>query len=71
MSITLRKVWRDLWHSKFRTLLIVLATAAGVFALGFVYGTSGTLNASLAESHLPPAPPRAEFARIPIAKTSA
>jgi len=29
-----RKVLRDLWGNKFRTLLVVLSTAVGVFALG-------------------------------------
>jgi putative ABC transport system permease protein len=51
MSIIWRKVWRDLWRNKFRTILVVLSTAVGVFALGFVYGTSGVLTARMTESH--------------------
>jgi len=51
MSIVWRKVWRDLWGNKFRTLLVVLSTALGVFALGFVYGASGALTARMTESH--------------------
>jgi putative ABC transport system permease protein len=51
MSVIWRKVWRDLWHNKFRTALIVLATAVGVFALGFVYGTSGVMRTRMTESH--------------------
>jgi putative ABC transport system permease protein len=51
MSIIWRKVWRDLWDSKFRTLLVVISTAVGVFALGFVYGTSDVLRARMTESH--------------------
>jgi putative ABC transport system permease protein len=51
MSIIWRKVWRDLWGSKLRTLLVVLSTAVGVFALGFVYGASGAMSARMTESH--------------------
>ena len=51
MSIIWRKVWRDLWHNKFRTFLVVLSTAVGVFALGFVFGTSDVMRTRLIESH--------------------
>jgi putative ABC transport system permease protein len=51
MSIIWRKVRRDLWRNKLRTGLIVLSTAVGVFALGFVYGTSGVMQAKMTESH--------------------
>jgi putative ABC transport system permease protein len=51
MSIVWRKVLRDLWHNKFRTALIVLSTAVGVFALGFVYGTSGVMTAAMTQAH--------------------
>jgi len=51
MSIVWRKVWRDLWRNKFRTLLVVISTAVGVFALGFIYGTSDVLTARMTESH--------------------
>jgi len=51
MSIIWRKVWRDLWYNKFRTFLIVLATAVGVFALGLVFGMSDVIRARFTESH--------------------
>jgi putative ABC transport system permease protein len=51
MSVIWRKVWRDLWRNKSRTILVVLSTAVGVFALGFVYGTSGVMRARMTESH--------------------
>jgi putative ABC transport system permease protein len=51
MSIVWRKVWRDLWRNKFRTLLVVVSTAVGIFALGFIYGTSEVLTARMTESH--------------------
>jgi putative ABC transport system permease protein len=57
MSIIWRKVWRDMWGDKFRTLLVVLSTAVGVFALGFVYGVSGVLTARITESHQASVPP--------------
>ena len=31
-----RKVWRDLWGNKVRTILVMLSIAVGVFAVGFV-----------------------------------
>ncbi len=52
MSVTWRKVWRDLWHNRLRTLLVVLSTAVGVFAIGFIFGTSGVMRAQMAQSHL-------------------
>jgi putative ABC transport system permease protein len=51
MSIIWRKVWRDLWNSKFRTALVILSTAVGVFALGFVFGTSDVMSIGMTESH--------------------
>jgi putative ABC transport system permease protein len=47
MGVTWRKVWRDLVGSKARTLLVVLSTAVGVFALGAVFGLSGVLRARI------------------------
>jgi putative ABC transport system permease protein len=51
MSIIWRKVWRDLAHNKTRTLLVVLSTAVGVFALGLVFGLSGVMRARMTEDH--------------------
>jgi putative ABC transport system permease protein len=51
MSIVWRKVWRDLWGSKFRTFLIVLSTAVGVFALGLVFGLSEVMRTRMTDSH--------------------
>jgi len=61
MDIIWRKIWRDMWGSKFRTALVVLSTAVGVFALGFVYGTSGVLTSRLTESHQASVPPDLTF----------
>lgn len=38
MSVIWNKIWADLWGHKVRTLLAVLSIAAGVFALGAIYG---------------------------------
>jgi putative ABC transport system permease protein len=51
VSIAWRKVWRDLWNNKFRTVLVVLSTAVGVFALGLVFGMSGVMRARMTGSH--------------------
>jgi putative ABC transport system permease protein len=51
MSIVWRKVWRDLAHNKARTLLVVLSTAVGVFALGLVFGLSDVLRARMTQDH--------------------
>ena len=51
MSVVWRKVWRDLAHNKVRTLLAVLSTAVGVFALGLVFGLSGMMRERMTEDH--------------------
>ena len=50
MSVTWRKVWRDLVQHKARSALVVLSTAVGVFALGLVFGLSGVLHGRIADS---------------------
>jgi len=44
MSIIYRKVVRDIWHNKTRTLMVVLSTAVGIFALGLVMTLSGLMT---------------------------
>jgi putative ABC transport system permease protein len=61
MSVVWRKVWRDLWRNKFRTFLVVLSTAVGVFALGFVYGVSDVLTTRITASHQESIPPHLAF----------
>jgi putative ABC transport system permease protein len=61
VNVIWRKVWRDLWCSKFRTFLVVLSTAVGVFALGFVYGVSDMLTARITESHRASVPAHLTF----------
>jgi putative ABC transport system permease protein len=51
MDVTWRKVWRDLWRNKARTVLVVLATAAGVGSLGMTFGMAGLMRQKMVESH--------------------
>jgi cell division protein FtsX len=53
VNTTWRKVWRDLAHSKARTLLVVLSIAVSVFALGAIFGAYSAMQDYLAESHAP------------------
>ncbi len=61
MSIVWRKVWRDLVHNKLRTLLVVLSTAVGVFALGLVFGLSDVMRTRMTEDHRATIPPHITF----------
>jgi putative ABC transport system permease protein len=49
MSVIWKKVWRDLALNKSRTILAVLSTAVGIFALGFVINMSAMMNARIQE----------------------
>lgn len=61
MSIIWRKVRRDLWGNKFLTLLVVISTATGVFALGLVFGMSAMIRARFTESHRASVAPHVVF----------
>lgn len=47
MSPRWRKVVRDLWGNRRRTLLVVISIAVGVFALGMIMGTNTMLGKDL------------------------
>jgi len=47
-----RKVVRDMWSNKTRTLLVVLSMAVGIFAIGVVSGARGVLVRELNNSYL-------------------
>lgn len=51
MGVIWYKIWFDLWNNKTRTLLAVLSIAAGVFAVGAIFGMSDMLIANLDRSH--------------------
>lgn len=50
--IAFRKVWRDLWNFKGRTLLVVLSIAVGVMALGMTTASNTLLKGGIADSRL-------------------
>ena len=51
MSLRGRKVLRDLWSQKVRTILVVLSIAIGVFAVGMIANTQAILSRELAEDY--------------------
>ncbi len=51
MSVIWKKIWSDLWHHKARTLLAVVSIAAGVFALGAIFGMIDQLIPNLNRIH--------------------
>jgi putative ABC transport system permease protein len=52
MSVIWKKTWRDLSRNKTRTVLAVLSTAVGVFALGFVINMSSMMNGAIRRQSL-------------------
>lgn len=51
MSVLWQKVWHDLWRNKGRTLLAVFSIAAGVFAVGGIFGLIDQLLVTMDRSH--------------------
>lgn len=43
MGVALRKVWRDLWNNKGRTILVVLSIGVGVLAVGMIIASNTLL----------------------------
>lgn len=56
MNVIWHKVWHDLWHNKVRTLLAVLSIAAGVFAIGAIFGMVDQLLSGMDAAHRAVAP---------------
>ena len=52
MSTGFRKILRDLWGSKGRTLLVVFSIAAGVMALGMIQTSLSMMNDRMTASHV-------------------
>jgi putative ABC transport system permease protein len=57
MGVLWHKIWFDIWHNKTRTLLAVLSIAAGVFAVGAIFGMSDMLSTNMDRSHQSTMPP--------------
>src|SRR5512139_4044161 len=51
MGVIWQKVRYDIWHSKVRTLLAVLSIAAGVFAVGTIFGLTDQLYTGMDQAH--------------------
>ena len=51
MGVIWHKIWFDIWHNKTRTVLAVLSIAAGVFAVGAIFGMSDMLITNMDASH--------------------
>jgi len=51
MSVIWYKVWFDLWNNKVRTALAVLSIAAGVFAIGAIFGMVDQLITGMDAAH--------------------
>jgi putative ABC transport system permease protein len=56
------KVWADLWGNKTRTILAVLSIAAGVFAIGAIFGMVDQLMSSMDEAHRAVSPSHIDMA---------
>ncbi|HSH05450.1 MAG TPA: FtsX-like permease family protein [Anaerolineae bacterium] len=56
MSVIWHKVWFDLWHHKARTFMAVFSIAAGVFAIGSIFGLVEQLEGGMNEAHQAVAP---------------
>jgi putative ABC transport system permease protein len=51
MGVIWYKIWFDLWNNKTRTVLAILSIAAGVFAVGAIFGMSNMLLSNMDKSH--------------------
>ena len=56
-----RKVLRDLWHNKIRTIVVVLSIAVGIFAVGTIVSTQIMLSNDLSKSYLATHPASAQL----------
>ncbi|MGB5061018.1 MAG: FtsX-like permease family protein [Candidatus Promineifilaceae bacterium] len=56
MSVIWIKVWADIWQHKARTFLAVLSIAAGVFAIGTIFGLVNQLLSTMDAAHESVAP---------------
>jgi putative ABC transport system permease protein len=51
MGVLWDKVWFDLWHRKARTFLAVISIAAGVFAIGTMFGLADQMLSGMNNAH--------------------
>ena len=51
MSTAYKKVWRDLWRNKGRTMMVVISIAVGVMAVGMVMSANSLVLGQMSASH--------------------
>ncbi len=51
MKTAFRKVWRDLWRNKGRTILVVMSITAGVLAIGMITASNLMMEGQLAAAN--------------------
>jgi hypothetical protein len=66
MSVVWHKIWRDLAHNKTRTVLVVLSTATGLFALRMVFGMRDAVRSWPAEDYPAAAPAHVTLSNIRV-----
>ncbi len=72
MGVLWKKLWFDLWARKTRTLLVIISIAAGVFAVGTVFGMNDQLVKRLDQAHQSTFPSHINmFLRSPIGQDMA
>jgi putative ABC transport system permease protein len=52
MKTAFRKIWRDLWRNKGRTIMVILSIAVGVMAVGMVVSGNQLVLGQMAKSHV-------------------
>src|SRR5512134_1272749 len=52
MNMSFRKVWRDLWRNKGRTLMVIMSISVGVMAVGMVVSGNTLVLGQMATSHV-------------------
>ncbi|MBN1453800.1 MAG: FtsX-like permease family protein [Anaerolineales bacterium] len=52
MKMSFRKVWRDLWRNKGRTLMVIMSISVGVMAVGMVVSGNTLVLGQMAGSHI-------------------
>ncbi len=52
MKMAFRKVWRDLWRNKGRTLMVIMSISVGVMAVGMVVSGNTLVLGQMARSHI-------------------
>ena len=52
MNMAFRKVWRDLWRNKGRTLMVILSISVGVMAVGMVVSSNILVLGQMSRTHI-------------------